>query len=120
MSFKFMTEKKARLLLADYMKAELAGRDEDAERIENELNASKWFITIGPEGVTTVEKRGGVGDAADDLLLPNEDGVQSYQGGATNQGSGNRVLWISIGVGVGVIGLILAIVYFVKKSKANA
>jgi hypothetical protein len=119
MSFKIITEKKARLLLKDYMAAELAGRDQEAERIEDELNEANWFITVGQDG-TTVEKRGGIGEAGDELLLPNENGIQSYRGGATNNGSGNSGIWIGLGITVGGIGLIILIAYLVKTYRANA
>lgn len=108
----FMTENKAKELLGQYMAAEMQGNDEEAARLEQQLNDNNWYITAGPDG-TTVTKRDVNLPEIDDYLIPKESNVQPYKGSTDNT---NKGLWIALGI-VGAIGLTILTIYLINRYK---
>lgn len=116
-----MTSKKAKELLAQYMQAELKGQDNVAESLENQLNEAGWFIVTGQDGLT-VEKRkesGGFMDTFSNPFSnsPRESDIQPYSSTKGEKSKSN--LWLIIGISAGAIGLIVLMVYLIKRFRKN-
>jgi len=115
----FITESKARELLAEYMNAELSGKDARAIEIEDQLKKAGWKITVGPEGTTVVREGGGLfsGELVENVFLPKEQITTPYMGTPKNT-SNNTGMIIGFSIaGVVIIISIIALVYYLKNRK---
>lgn len=113
----WMSEKKARELLKEYMQAELLGEDQKAEEIEEQLKKAGWKITIGPDGTDIRKEEKENQGLLGDWFLPKESTLIPYSGDNSKQGSNNKNLWLTIGISVGLIGLIILTIFIAKRIK---
>lgn len=116
-----MTENKARRLLKEYMDAELKGDDSLAKEIEANLISAGWKISVGAEGYTVIRENGGLfnTDSTDNegnTPYQNQQYTPPYTG--TTKGSSNNTPMI-IGISVGALILIIAIILGVKAYKQS-
>ncbi len=116
----FMLEKKAREIFALYQQAELSGKNDQAEALENQLNDAGWRITQTTQGETIVRDglfaNWGNSQATDsDLLIPRDTSTPSYKG---TSNTGSRV-WLYVGIGVGVLVLSIIVIIAVKRIKKS-
>ncbi len=102
---------------ASYMNAELNGQDELAQRLERELNEAGWFIT-GKDGRLNLEQRGkssGTSKGFDTSLLPRENNSPHPYSSETEEKKTGRILWITIGVLMGLTALSFLVIYLIKR-----
>ena len=115
----YMTEKTAKELFAEYLKAEMLSDPKRTKAIalEEQLNKGGWYITSSNEGLTVKRKDGNFTvPKVDDYLLPKESKIQPYQGGTQTS---YRPVLITVGIIAGILALTVLVVYIVKKHKAN-
>jgi hypothetical protein len=112
----FMTEKKAKEVLGQYMKAEVSSNDTLAIQLERDLNNAGWYIVSGQDGLTVQRKE-------NDSLLPNVDDFyipkESTVAPSPNGDNPNRSFWITFGITTAIIALII-VVFLIIKYRKNA
>ncbi len=113
-----MTENKARKLLKEYMDAELNGNDSKADEVESKLSSAGWKISVGAEGYTVVRANGGLFNTDDTTTLgatpPNGQYLPPY---ARTQNAGSSNLPLIIGISVGGLILIIAVILGISAYK---
>lgn len=114
----YMTEKRAKELFEEYMKAELLSDPDrkEAMALELELNKGGWFVTSSPSGLTVKRKENGLNFSSLDDYTPSESRIQPYEGGTQ---SSYKPVWITVGIIVGILAITAIVVYIVKQQKKN-
>lgn len=112
-----MTENKAQRLLQDYMAAELKGDDQLAQDIEKQLNAAGWRISVGAEGYTVIRENGGLFAQNDSEINPNSPLYAPVPKNGSTTNTTN--LPLIIGISVGTLILILAIILAIRAYKQS-
>lgn len=114
----FMTERKAQEKLQAYLIAEVAGRNDEAAALEQELNDAGWFIVTGPDGLTLKKNEREIGlPSVDDFYLPRESTSAPVP---ASSDSPNRTLWIALGITASVILVTILVIIIVKRHQKNA
>lgn len=112
----FMTERKAKEVLRQYLQAEAAGNDTVAIQLERDLNNAGWFITSGPEGLTVAKKGNESNFPVVSDYLPRENTVAP----TPRNDNPNRTMWIAIGITAAVITLTVVVIILVKRAQNAA
>lgn len=101
----FMTEKKAKEVFSQYMKAEAIGNDTLAIQLEKDLNKAGWYIKSGPDGLTVSKKEIDIPDV-DFSFAPKESTIAP----TPSTDNPNGKMWRNIGIAVLVTVAVVAII----------